>query len=328
MKAIVCEHYGELSALQYKEVPDPEINSGEVLVSVKAAGVNFPDALVVQGLYQDKPALPFIPGVEFSGEVIRCGAEISGISAGKRVLGISAEYGAFAEKIACKASNLMPIPDDMSFNEAANLLCAYGTAHHALKQRAQIKKGETLLVLGASGGTGLAAVQIGKIMGAKVIAACSTQEKLAIAKEYGADELINYKDQDLKTALKALVGKSGVDVVYDPVGGEAFDAVARCMARGGRLLVVGFASGKIPQLPVNLALVKEYSVVGVFWGSFTRYEPDIFRENLEELFAWYGQRKIHVVTDSEYPLSETASALARIFDRNIKGKIVLHPEHV
>ncbi|VUD52447.1 Quinone oxidoreductase 1 [Thalassocella blandensis] len=326
MKAIVCENYGALKELQYKDVDDPQVQDNDVLVQIKAAGINFPDALVVQGLYQDKPPLPFIPGVEFAGDVLALGQAVKGVSIGDRVVGISASYGAYAEKIASPSSNIMPIPDDMSYNEAANLFCAYGTAHHALKQRAQLKKDETLLVLGAAGGTGLAAVQIGKIMGARVIAACSTSEKLAFAKSYGADELINYQEQDLKATLKQLTQGKGVDVVYDPVGGDAFNAATRCMARGGRLLVVGFASGTIPQFPVNLSLVKEYSVVGVFWGSFTRHEPKVFAENTRELFSWYQQKKVHIITDSEYKLSEAAMALARIFDRNIKGKIVLKPE--
>lgn len=325
MKAIVCEEYGPLDQLQYIEVDDPSPGEKEVVVDVKAAGVNFPDALVVQGTYQDKPALPFIPGIEFSGDIKALGKNVSHLTTGTRVLGFSANYGAYADKVCCPANSLIPIPDNMPYSDAANLVCAHGTAQHALKQRANLQPGETLLVLGAAGGTGLAAVQIGKAMGARVIAACSSDEKLAIAKESGADELINYQQKDLRKVLKSLTNGKGVDVVYDPVGGDAFDACSRSMARNGRLLVVGFASGTIPQLPVNLTLVKEYSVIGVFWGSFTLHEPDVFAENMKELFSWYNEKKVHVVIDAEIPLEKTVDALKTMLERQVKGKLALIP---
>ncbi|MCP3906516.1 MAG: NADPH:quinone oxidoreductase family protein [Oceanicoccus sp.] len=325
MKAIVCEEFAPLDQLKYTDVPEPTPQENEVVVDIKAAGVNFPDGLLVQGLYQVKPPLPFIPGMEFSGVVAEQGADAKVLATGTRVLGLSTGTGAFAEKIACNPKTLVPIPDTMSHTDAANLLCAHGTAHHALKQRGQLKAGETLLVLGAAGGTGIAAVQIGKAMGANVIAACSSAEKLAIAKENGADELINYSDQDLKSTVKELTGGKGVDVVYDPVGGEAFDSCSRSMARNGRLLVIGFASGTIPQLPINLTLVKEYSVVGVYWGSFTQHEPAVFAENMKELMRWYSEDKVRLVTDREFPLSETSAALAKVMNRDVKGKLVLIP---
>ena len=325
MKAIVCDHFASIDQLKYIDVADPQPAAGEVVVAVKAAGINYPDALIVQGLYQDKPALPFTPGFEFSGEVLELGEQVKGISPGTRVMGFSTRYGAYAERVACPTASILPIPDNMTYVDAANLACAHGTAQHALKQRARLQSGETLLVLGAAGGTGLAAVQIGKAMGAKVIAACSSPEKLSIAKANGADELINYKEQDLRAELKTLTGGKGVDVVYDPVGGEAFNTCARSMARNGRLLVVGFASGEIPQLPVNLVLVKEYSVIGVFWGSFTQHEPQVFADNMKELFQWYRDEKIRVITDAQIPLSDAATGLNRVMQRQVKGKLVLIP---
>jgi len=325
VKAIFCESYGPLDGLKYRDVADPEPQSGEVLVAVKACGVNFPDGLLVQGLYQDKPPLPFIPGIEFAGDVVGVGANVTGMAVGTRVLGFSSRYGAYAEKICSPATNITPIPARMSYDEAANLVCAHGTAHHALKQRANLKPDETLLVLGAAGGTGIAAVQIGKAMGATVIAACSSQEKLAAAKSHGADHLINYSEQDLKTALRELTDGKGVDVVFDPVGGEPFNVASRNMARNGRLLVVGFASGTIPQFPVNLALVKEFSVIGVFWGSFVRHEPQLFGANMKELFAWYEAGKVRVLASESHPLSNAATALQRLMDRQVIGKVTLVP---
>lgn len=325
MKAIVCENYGPVNQLKYIDVSDPTPKTDEVVVAIKACGVNFPDALLVQGLYQDKPQLPFIPGIEFAGEVIAVGANANTLKTGTRVLGTSSRYGTYAEKIASPASNLIPIPDDMPYEDAANLLCAHGTAHHALKQKACLQPGETLLVVGAAGGTGLAAVQIGKAMGARVIAACSSAEKLGIAKANGADLLVNYGEQDLKAVLKEITAGKGVDVVYDPVGGDIFNACSRSMARNGRLLVVGFASGVVPQFPINLALVKEFSVVGVFWGSFVRHEPRVFAENMNELFQWYRDKKIAVVTDAKLPLARAAEALQRLINREVVGKLVLVP---
>ena len=325
MKAIVCEKFGSIDDLKYKDMPEPVAGTGQVLVNVKAAGVNFPEALMVQGLYQAKPNLPFIPGSEFSGIVSVLGKGVENFQVGDRVLGLSPNFGAFAEMIALDVQSLIPVPEDMPIRDAANILLAHGTAHHALKQRGRLRAGEALVVLGAAGGTGIAAVQIGKAMGARVIAACSTVEKLGLAKSNGADELINYTEQDLKVAIKDLTGGKGADVVYDPVGGKAFSACSRAMARSGRLLVIGFASGEIPTLPVNLPLVKEYALVGVFWGSFIRHEPDVYASNLREMFDWYADGKIEIVVDEELPLSKTVDALTKLMNRKVKGKLVLYP---
>ena len=325
MKAIVCENFGALDQLKYAEVKAPSPQTGEVVVEVKACGVNYPDALLVQGLYQERPPLPFIPGIEFAGDVVQLGSNVNALALGTRVLGFSPGYGAYAERIGCAATNVIPIPADMPYVEAANLICAHGTAHHALKQRAQLRSGETLLVLGAAGGTGIAAVQIGKAMGARVIAACSSDEKLAAAKANGADLLINYAQQDLKSTLREMTGGNGVDVVYDPVGGDAFNACSRSMARNGRLLVVGFASGTIAQLPMNLPLVKEFSVIGVFWGSFARHEPQLLADNMQELFRWYAEKQIRVLVSEQLPLSQAADALTRLVQRQVVGKVALIP---
>ncbi|WP_193164774.1 NADPH:quinone oxidoreductase family protein [Microbulbifer hainanensis] len=323
MKAILCEEYGPIENLRYTDLADPEAGRGEVRVAVKAVGVNYPDALLVQGLYQVKPQLPFVPGPEFSGVVDQVGEGGSWFNVGDRVLAFSPELGGCAEKVIVKQNMLVPIPSQMPYIDAANLLCAHGTAHHALKQRAQLQAGETLVVLGAAGGTGLAAVQIGKAMGARVIAVCSSASKLAVARENGADELINYSEQDLKQTIHDFTSGRGADVVFDPVGGDAFDSCTRVMARNGRLLVVGFASGRIPKLPVNLALVKEYSVMGVFWGSFATHEPETFAENMREMMGWYSAGKIRVVTEEVLPLKDTAVALQRLMDRKVTGKLAL-----
>lgn len=324
MKAIVCEKFAPVEELQYKDVEDPNAGTGEVVIDVSAIGVNYPDGLLVQGLYQMKPPFPFIPGNEVAGVVSEIGEGVKHLKLGQRVIGLGMLNG-YAEKISLNAQMAMPIPDGIPDDEAAGLITAHATAHHALKQRAQLKAGETLVVTGAAGGTGLAAVQIGKAMGANVVAVCSSQEKLDIAKENGADVLINYSEQDLKTELKKLNDGKGVDVVYDVVGGDTFDACSRAMAWNGRLLVIGFASGTIPQFPVNLSLVKGYSVVGVFWGSFTMHEPKAFIENMLELMDWYVGGKVKVVVDETFPLTDTAKALNKVLNREVKGKVILTP---
>lgn len=326
MKAIVCEKFAPIDQLAYRHFDDPVAASDEVVVSVKACGVNYPDGLLVQGLYQAKPALPFIPGSEFSGVVESVGDNVTQYQVGDRVIGLSANYGAFAEKIACPASRLIPMPASMPFEDGANLVLAHGTSHYALKQRGQLKPGETLLVLGAAGGTGSAAVQIGKKMGARVIAACSSEEKLAAAKADGADELINYSEDDLRERVKDITGGKGVDVVYDPVGGDLFDSCTRLMAPEGRLLVIGFASGRIPALPVNLALVKEYSLVGVFWGAWTKRSPKDFIANMGELLAWYRDGSVKLNIDESFELKNTARALEMLMERKVRGKLVLLPK--
>lgn len=328
MKAIVCEAFGPIEALQYKDLDMPEPAKGQVRVKVLASGVNFPDGLLVQGLYQAKPEFPFVPGMEFCAEVEALGEGVKHLKVGQRLLCSSKTYGGFAEYAIVDSRLVMPLPDSVNNIDAANLMCAHGTAHHALKQRARLKSGETLVVLGAAGGTGLAAVQIGKAMGAKVIAVCSSAEKLQLAKEHGADELINYSEQNLKSSIKELTDGKGADVVYDPVGGDAFDACTRAMARNGRLLVIGFASGRIPELPVNLTLVKEYSVIGVFWGSFVAHEPMIFLQNMQELFAWHAEGAVRIETDEVFPLSRTTDALSKVMQRQVKGKVVVVPDAI
>lgn len=325
MKAIICEEYGELDQLRYGEFELPALGEGQIRIDNRAVGVNFPDGLLVQGLYQARPETPFVPGGEFSGVVAEIGEGVKGFKVGDRVACFSPSYGGYAEQAVVYANCAIHIPELMPFTDAANILCAHGTAHHALKQRAQLKPGETLLVLGAAGGTGVAAVQIGKAMGARVIAACSSADKLAVAKDNGADLLINYSEEDLKSALREHTNGQGVDVVYDPVGGAHFDACSRSMARNGRLVVIGFASGDIPKLSVNLPLVKEYAVVGAFWGSFVVHEPQHFAENMLELLAWYERGDIRLVVDQQLPLSEACAALKKVMQREVKGKMVLIP---
>ena len=324
MKAIVCNEFGPVENLAYKNIPVPELKKAQVLVKVAAAGVNFPEGLLVQGLYQMKPAMPFVPGAEFSGIINKLGGGVSHLNIGQRVIGLSMLNG-FAEQVAVDATHVLPIPEQISFEEAAGLVTAHATAHHGLKQRANLQPGETVLVTGAAGGTGLAAVQIAKAMGAKVIAVCSSEEKLQVAKDNGADVLINYKDVDLKSHLKELTGGKGVDVVYECVGGETFDVCARNMAWNGRLLVVGFASGEIPKFAVNLALVKGFSVIGVFWGSFTQHQPKDFIDNMHELLSWYVKEDVKVVVDEVFPLANAADAINKVLSRNVKGKVILKP---
>jgi NADPH2:quinone reductase len=325
MKALVCEAYGKVDDLVYRDMPEPPVGKGQIGVDIKGIGVNFPDGLLVEGKYQAKPECPFMPGGEFSGEVKELGEGVNEFSIGDRVLGYFPGFGAYAEKAAGPASAAFKIPDSMSFEHAAALMCATGTAHHALKQRAQLKSGENLVVLGAAGGTGIAAVQIGKAMGARVIAVCSTAEKLAFAKDQGADEGINYVEQDLKQVIKELTDGQGADVVYDAVGGDAFDICSRSMAWNGRLLIVGFASGRIPELPVNLTLVKGYSVVGIFWGNFTQKQPEDHAENMRELFQWFEQGKVVPVIDTVFKLKDGVQAIKKITGRDVIGKLVITP---
>ena len=322
MKAIVCNNFGPIKNIEYKEVEEPSVQEDSILIKVKSVGVNFPDGLLVQGKYQLKPDTPFIPGMEVAGEVIEIGSNVINFKLGDRVAALS-QLNGYAEKAAVKTSSTFKIPENMSYDDACALLCAYGTSHYALKQRGQLKKGETLVVLGASGSTGIAAIQIGKIMGAKVIAVASNNEKQKIAKENGADLSIGY--DNLKEKLKEISAGKGVDVIFDPVGGDTFDTIARTMARKGRLLVIGFASGSIPKLAVNLALVKEFSVVGVFWGAFTRAEPDEYKLNMIELFDWYQKGFLKPLIEESHPLSQAAAVLEKILARGAKGKIILTP---
>ena len=322
MKAIVCNNFGPIRDIQYKEVDEPNLNEDSILIKVNSVGVNFPDGLLVQGKYQLKPETPFIPGMEVAGEVIGLGSKETDFAVGDRIAALS-QLNGYAEKAVVKTSSTFKIPENMSYDDACALLCAYGTSHYALKQRGKLEKGETLVVLGASGSTGIAAIQIGKIIGAKVIAVASNSKKQKIAKENGADLSIGY--DNLKEKLKEISGGKGIDVIFDPVGGDTFDTIARTMARKGRLLVIGFASGSIPKLAVNLALVKEFSVVGVFWGAFTRAEPDEYKLNMIELFDWYQKGFLKPLIEESHPLSKAAAVLEKILARGAKGKIILTP---
>ena len=322
MKAIVCNNFGPIQDIEYKDVKKPIIQDKSVIINVKSVGVNFPDGLLVQGKYQLKPETPFIPGMEVAGEIIKVGSSVKNFQIGDRVAALS-QLSGYAEQAVVEEKSVFKIPTNMSFDDSCALLCAYGTSHYALKQRAQLQKNELLVVLGASGSTGIAAIQIGKIIGAKVIAVSSNPEKQKIAKDNGADISIGY--DNLKEELKSISKGKGVDVIFDPVGGDIFDTVARTMARSGRLLVIGFASGKIPKLAVNLALVKEFSVVGVFWGAFTRGEPEEYKKNMIELFEWYQKDLLKPLIEENYPLSEAAKVLEKILARGAKGKIILKP---
>ena len=322
MKAIVANDFAPLDQLRYADWPEPEAKGSDVVIAAEAIGVNYPDGLLVQGLYQMKPPVPFVPGMEVAGRVAAVGPDVKTLKVGDRV-GALSMIGGYAEKVSAPEAAVMKLPDGLSAEDACALMCGYGTSHHALKQRGQVKPGETLCVLGASGATGVAAVQIGKVMGARVIGVASTPEKQAIAKAAGADVVIGY--EDLKDRLKQETGGKGVDVAFDPVGGDAFDALTRSMAWNGRLLVIGFASGKIPQFPVNLALVKGFSVVGVFWGNFTRIEPQVYADNMRELIGWHLSGKIKPVIEGVYQLADAASVLERVLNRGATGKLILRP---
>lgn len=322
MKAVVAREYGPIENLEYADWPEPKATGRTVVIDAEAIGVNYPDGLLVQGLYQAKPPTPFVPGMEMAGRVSAVGEAVTKFKVGDRVVSFT-PLGAYAEKIGVDESAVIKLPDNVSGADACALICGYGTSHHALKQRAQIKPGETLVVLGAAGTTGLAAIQIGKIMGAKVIAVASTPEKREVAKAAGADITLGY--ENLKETLKEATGGKGVDVGYDPVGGDMFDVLARSMAWNGRLLVIGFTSGKIPQFPVNLALVKGFSVVGVFWGTFTAKEPQAHEENMHELIDLLVAGKLKPVIEGIYPLAEAKDVLRRIHDRAVAGKLILKP---
>ena len=322
MKAIVARDFAPLDKLEYADWPEPVAEGRNVVIDVETVGVNFPDGLLVQGLYQMKPPVPFVPGMEAAGTVSAVGDKVSGIKVGDRVAALL-QLGAYAEKVAVDEASVMKLPDGISGDDACALLVGYGTSHYALKQRGQLKPGETLCVLGAAGATGIAAVQIGKAMGAKVIGVASSEDKRRIAAESGADVVLGY--DNLKDALKEATGGNGVDVAFDPVGGEAFDALSRSMAWEGRLLVIGFASGTIPKLPINLTLVKGYSVVGVFWGAFTRKEPAVYADNMKELIGWHMAGKVTPVIEGAYPLSQAPAVLERVLSRGATAKIVLKP---
>ncbi len=322
MKAIICKTYGPPSSLALEDVPDPVPGPKEVLVATRAASVNFPDTLIIRGLYQFKPDLPFIPGSDLAGVVKAVGEGVRHVKPGDEVFGM-VMTGAFAEQVVVPAKMCFPQPPGMPPKIAASFMMAYGTSYHALKDRAKLREGETLLVLGASGGVGLAAVELGKLKGAKVIAAASTDEKLALCRQYGADETINYSTEDLKAKVKELTEGKGVNVIYDPVGGSYAEPALRAIAWEGRYLVVGFAAGEIPKIPLNLALLKGCQIVGVFWGSFAMRSPNENMANTIELIQWYAQGKLKPHIHATYPLADTAKALEEMMDRKVQGKVVI-----
>lgn len=322
MKAILCKEFGPAEKLVIEDVPSPEAKGRGVKVRVRAAGLNFPDTLIIEGKYQLKPTMPFSPGGEMSGEVIAVGDKVTRFKVGDRVAGLTG-YGAFAEEVIVPEHNLLPIPEGMSDEKAAAFTMVYGTSYYALKQRGNIQPGESLLVLGASGGVGLATVELGKAMGARVIAAASSAEKLEVAKAAGADELINYTDEPLKDAVKRLTNSKGVDVIYDPVGGDFTEQALRAMAWNGRHLIIGFAAGDIPKIPANLMLLKGCSVVGVFWGSFTQREPEASAQNMMELMKLYAEGKIDPKISEVFEFEDYAKALGALSERRATGKVVL-----
>jgi NADPH:quinone reductase len=324
MKAVLCTHFGKPSELELADIPEPEAAPGEAVVRVKAAALNFFDTLIIAGKYQFKPPFPFSPAGEFAGVVESVGPGVTDVKPGERVMGYTG-WGAAREAVAAPAQQLVKLPETLSFERAAGLTVTYGTTLYALRERAELKAGETLLVLGASGGTGVATIELGKMMGARVIAGASSEEKLAFAKAHGADETINYAADDLRGALKKLGGEHGIDVVYDPVGGPYAEPALRSMAWEGRYLVVGFAAGEIPKIPLNLVLLRSCDIRGVFWGTWTKREPQAQRALMADLVRWCGEGKISAHVHAVYPFAEIEKALQVIAARQVMGKVVLTP---
>lgn len=322
MHAWLCESPDGPDALRWAEQPTPAPRPGEVRIAIRAASLNFPDLLITQGKYQFKPPYPFVPGAEYAGTIDALGEGVSGLAVGQPVAAL-AGTGGFGTHACVEASRVVPLPPGFPFEHAAAFAFTYGTSHHALVDRGALRAGETVLVLGAAGGVGTAAVQIAKAAGARVIAAASTDEKCAVCRDIGADDTINYATEDLRERLKALTGGRGPDVVYDPVGGDLAEAAFRSIAWRGRYLVIGFAAGGIPALPWNLPLLKGASVVGVFWGDFVRREPEANARSLAELSRWYAEGKVRPVIDTALPMAELATAYRRLAERDIRGKLVM-----
>lgn len=322
MKAVLCKQFGPPESLVVEEVAEPVAGKGQVVVAVKAASVNFPDVLIIRNKYQVKPPLPFSPGSEMAGVVKSLGEGVTGVKPGDRVIAFSA-YGAFAEQVAVEAARLIPIPEGMDFVTAASFLLTYGTSHHALCDRANPKPGETLLVLGAAGGVGIAAIEIGKILGLRVIACASSDDKLAACREHGADETINYASEDLRERIKALTAGKGVDIIYDPVGGAYAEAALRSSNWRARFLVIGFAGGDIPKIPLNLPLLMERSIVGVYWGEWSRRTPQEFAAAVRELSGWFREGRLKPHVTATYPLEKAADAIGLLAERRVKGKVVV-----
>jgi NADPH2:quinone reductase len=324
MRAVLCKAYGEPNGLTLEDVPSPRPGPGEVRVSVKAAGVNFPDVLMIQNKYQFRPPLPFSPGYEIAGVVSELGDGVANLSIGDAGIAML-RFGGFAEEAIVPADRFWRIAQDVDFVTAAAFPLAYGTSYHALKDRGQLKSGETLLVLGAAGGVGLAAVQLGKLMGATVIACASSAEKLALCRSHGADHLVDYQKQDVRDAVKTLTDGRGIDVLLDPVGGAYAEPAVRSMAWLGRYLIVGFTSGEIPRIPTNLALLKGCSLVGVAWDTYSRRNPAGGQANVAEMVAWIRSGKLEPAVNARYALADTPRALEDVMQRRVTGKIVIVP---
>jgi NADPH2:quinone reductase len=324
MKAILCTHFGPPEELELAEIPPPQAGPGEAVVRIAAAALNFFDTLIIAGKYQHKPPFPFSPAAEFAGVVETVAPDVTDIAPGDRVMGFMG-WGAARERVAVPARQLVKIPENLDFERAAGLTVTYGTTLYALRERAELKAGETLVVLGASGGTGLAAIELGKMLGARVIAGASSDEKLDFARAHGADATVNYAAEDLREALRKLGDAHGIDVVYDPVGGPYAEPALRSLAWLGRYLVVGFAAGEIPKIPLNLVLLKSCDVRGVAWGAWTRREPDAQRAIMADIVRWCAQGRLSAHIHAVYPLTEIAAALAAISNRSVMGKIVLRP---
>ncbi|MGM4920713.1 zinc-binding dehydrogenase [Tardiphaga sp. 813_E8_N1_3] len=324
MKAILCSQFCEPDDLVFADIDDPVAADGQVVIAIKAAALNFFDILMIQGKYQIKPPFPFSPAAEVAGVIESIGSGVTGLKVGDRVVASVGHNGA-REKIAVPAASAVKIPDNLDFDRAAGVIITYGTALHALEDRASPKPGETLAVLGAAGGTGLAACELGKLLGLKVIACASSDEKLEFAKKHGADIGLNYATEDLKEGLKKLTDGKGVDIIFDPVGGKYAEASLRAIAWEGRFLVIGFAAGDIPKMPLNLALLKGCDIRGVFWGAWVRQNPEKNRANLEKLVKWAAEGKISSHVDRTFPLAKTADALKVLAGRQAMGKVILHP---
>jgi len=320
MRAVLCKSFG--GGLSVEEVPQPKPGPGSVLIEVHAAAVNFFDTLIIEGKYQEKPALPFSPGAEVAGRIAELGEGVEGLAVGDRVMA-TFSWGGFADFVVTPAESVMRIPDSMEFAVAAGFPIAYGTSHGALEWRARLQPGETLLVHGAAGGVGLTAVEVGKAMGATVIATASSAEKLAVAREHGADHLVNYTTENFRDRVKEITGGRGADVIYDPVGGEVFEQSLRCVAWGGRLLVIGFAGGKIPQIPANILLVKNADAIGYYWGSYRKHRPELVRESFQKLLGWFEAGKLRPHVSHRLPLEEASRALELLSTRRATGKVVL-----
>jgi len=324
MKALMCEAFGPIETLQVREVPSPVPGPKQLLIQVMSAGVNFPDALMVQGRYQVRPPLPFAPGAEIAGVVKALGADVKNFALGDRVMAL-VSTGGFAQECVADAARTLPLPQGMDFDTGAALMLTYCTSLHALKDVGALRPGETLVVLGAAGGVGVSAIEVGKAMGARVIAAASSEDKLALCRQVGADETINYSTENLKDRINELTGGKGADMVYDPVGGSYTEQALRAIAWRGKLLVIGFAAGDIPKIPLNLALLKERQILGVYWGDSTKHDPAGHQANLRQLEAWFVEGRIRPVVSERFPLERGREAIALIANRGAKGKIVVVP---